>query len=132
MLDEQLLGRQVEDEIARWYRGKVCFITDLRPRTTIKDDAIPSILRRLKKPAFITINVSHFWRRVPIDNRFCVVCFNFSDPQVPLISGSLKLLMSHPNFSTKGKRAGHVFRIGADQLVRFYNFTNQMTQTFHV
>ncbi|MBI5650489.1 MAG: hypothetical protein HZC40_08605 [Chloroflexi bacterium] len=37
VLDEQLLGRNIEVEIARWYRGTVCFITDLRPNTIIKD-----------------------------------------------------------------------------------------------
>lgn len=132
VLDEQLLGRHIEDEIACWYRGSVCFITDLRPGTIIKDDAIPLILRRLKKPAFVTINVSHFWRRVPIDDRFCVVCCNFSDSQARLIPGYLKLLMSHQNFSTKGKSAGHVFRLSLDQPVRFYNSADPSTQTLQV
>jgi hypothetical protein len=132
VLDEQLLGRHIEDEISGWYRGSVCFITDLRPGTIIKDDAIPSILRHLRKPAFVTINVSHFWRRVPIDERFCVVCFNFSDSHVRLIPGSLKLLMGHQSFSTKGKRAGHVFRVSLDQPVHFYNSTNPSTQTLQV
>ena len=29
VLDEQLLGRDLEREIGRWYKGEVCFITDL-------------------------------------------------------------------------------------------------------
>lgn len=29
VLDEQLLGRGLEVEIARWYRGAVCFITEI-------------------------------------------------------------------------------------------------------
>jgi hypothetical protein len=33
VLDEQLLGRDLEHLIARWYRGAVRFITDLRPHT---------------------------------------------------------------------------------------------------
>jgi len=36
VLDEQLLGRDLEIEIAHWYRGVVCFITDLRPNIVIK------------------------------------------------------------------------------------------------
>ncbi len=45
VLDEQLLGRDLEIAIARWYRGPVLFITDLRPGSVIKDDAIPVLLR---------------------------------------------------------------------------------------
>jgi hypothetical protein len=41
VLDEQLLGRDLDTALAHWYRGPVLFITDLRPGTVIKDDAIP-------------------------------------------------------------------------------------------
>ena len=40
ILDEQLLGRGIESDIAQWYRGTVQFLTDLRLHTIIKDDAI--------------------------------------------------------------------------------------------
>ena len=46
VLDEQLLGRGLERDIAQWYRGTVQFITDLRPHTIIKDEAIPVLLCR--------------------------------------------------------------------------------------
>ena len=46
VLDEQLLGRGLERDIAQWYHGTVQFITDLRPHTIIKDEAIPVLLRR--------------------------------------------------------------------------------------
>ena len=45
VLDEQLLGRDIENQIAHWYQGAVCFIIDLRPDTVIKDDAIPRLLQ---------------------------------------------------------------------------------------
>jgi hypothetical protein len=35
VLDERLLGRGLERDIAQWYRGTVQFITDLRPHTII-------------------------------------------------------------------------------------------------
>ena len=50
ILDEQLLGRNLEQEIAAWYRGTVRFITDLRPNSVIKDDAIPVLLRQMSEP----------------------------------------------------------------------------------
>jgi hypothetical protein len=45
VLDEQLLGRDIELYIAAWYAGAVLLVTDLRPNTVIKDDAIPALLR---------------------------------------------------------------------------------------
>jgi hypothetical protein len=47
VLDEQLLGRAIEDVIARWYPGIVCFVTDLCPGTVIKDEAILTLLKRI-------------------------------------------------------------------------------------
>jgi len=74
VLDEQLLGRDIELEIAKWYPGAVQFIMDLRPNTVIKDDAIPELLRPQNQPAFVTINESDFWRKVLIDNHFGLLC----------------------------------------------------------
>ena len=79
VLDEQLLGRGIEHDIARWYRGKVQFITELRPHTVIKDDAIPMLLRQQPQPTFVTINERDFWQRVAGDPRYCLVCFVWSD-----------------------------------------------------
>jgi hypothetical protein len=56
VLDEQLLGRGLERDIAQWYRGTVQFVIDLRPHTVIKDEAIPALLRQRSQPTFVTIN----------------------------------------------------------------------------
>lgn len=53
VLDEQLLGRNIEEQIARWYQGAICFITDLRPNTVIKDDAIPKLLQQENQPTCV-------------------------------------------------------------------------------
>ena len=60
VLDEQLLGRDLETTIAAWYAGAVVHITDLRPHTVIKDDAIPLLLQQQSQPTFVTINVPDF------------------------------------------------------------------------
>jgi len=62
VLDEQLLGRNLEVEITKWYQGTVRFIMDLRPNTVIKDDAIPALLRAQNQPTFVTINERDFWK----------------------------------------------------------------------
>ena len=129
VLDEQLLGRNLEDEIARWYRGAVCFVTDLRPGTVIKDDAIPDLLRQEKQPTFLTINVRDFWRRVPVSRKYCVVCFALPDPQVVEIPLILRALFRHPAFNTKAKRMGKVVRVRG-RGVDHYTATQRRIQRF--
>ena len=75
VLDEQLLGRDLERDIARWYRGAVQFIVDLRPHSIIKDDAIADLLRRQAELTFVTINERDFWHKIRPDPRYCVMCF---------------------------------------------------------
>jgi hypothetical protein len=41
VLDEHLEGLGLETAIARWYSGKIIAVRRLRPRTLVKDDAIP-------------------------------------------------------------------------------------------
>lgn len=111
VLDEQLLGRNLDQEIDRWYAGDVCFITDLRPNTVIKDDAIPYLLRQQNQPTFVTINERDFWRRVEISEHFCVVCFSLPDSRVVEISGLLRAVFHHALFSTKRLRMGKVILV---------------------
>jgi hypothetical protein len=121
VLDEQLLGRNLEFEIAKWYPGTVQFITDLRPNTVIKDDAIPTLLRLQNKPTFVTINERDFWKKVVIDSHFCIVCFTFSDIHAHKIPQSLRLLYNLPEFESKTKRMGKVIRVTA-QGISYYTF----------
>jgi hypothetical protein len=111
VLDEQLLGRSLEMEIARWYTGDVCFITDLRPNTVVKDDAIPYLLRQHSQPTFVTINERDFWRKVAVSDRFCVVCFSLPDSRAEEIPGLLRALFHNPLFATKRLRMGRVILV---------------------
>ena len=97
VLDEQLLGRGLEQAISQWYGGSVKFIIDLRPGTVIKDDAIPHLLRQENQPTFVTINERDFWQKVIPDNKFCIVCFRLPDSRVPEISSVLRELLIIPS-----------------------------------
>jgi hypothetical protein len=108
VLDEQLLGHGLERAIAQWYQGAVCFITDLRPKTVILDDAIPGLLQQENQPTFVTINTSDFWRKVVINNRFCMICFTLPDSQTSDMPSLLRPLLRHSAFSTKRSRMGKV------------------------
>ena len=120
VLDEQLLGRGIDEEISRWYRGAVVFVTELRPGTVIKDEAIAPLLRLENQPTFVTINEKDFWRRVPIDPAFCVVCFSLPDSRASEVPEALRTLLRHPELSTKRRRMGKVIRV-TGQEAKYYS-----------
>jgi hypothetical protein len=111
VLDEQLLGRNIEATLARWYRGSVRFITDLRPGTVIKDEAIPGLLRQQHQATFLTINEPDFWRKVAIDDHFCVVCFALPNLRARETPDLLRAVFRLPTFRTKARRMGKVRRV---------------------
>jgi len=131
VLDEQLLGRGLERDIAQWYRGTVQFITDLRPHTIIKDEAIPVLLRRQAQPTFVTINERDFWRKVATDQRYCIVCFVLSDARVREIPLALRALLRRPELRTKAQRMGKIIRVTNNDL-SYYTFSDRQVRTIHL
>jgi len=131
VLDEQLLGRGLERDIAQWYRGTVQFITDLRPHTIIKDEAIPVLLRRQAQPTFVSINERDFWRKVATDQRYCIVCFVLSDARAREISLALRALLRRPELRTKAQRMGKIIRVTNNDL-SYYTFSDRQVRTIHL
>jgi hypothetical protein len=128
VLDEQLLGRQVELDIGRWYRGQVVYIHALRPNTVVQDDAIPGILRAQPQPTFVTINETDFWLRMRADRQFCLVCIAVPDSRVPALAGLLQQTLQHPEFRTKAQRMGHVLRV-TTSTIHYYAFPSTTIYT---
>jgi hypothetical protein len=128
VLDEQLLGRHLEVEISRWYRGAVRFVTDLRPHSIIKDDAIPRLLRQQPQPTFVTINEPDFWRKLPADDRYCLVCFPLPDSRAGEIPQRLRALFRHQQFRTKASRMGKVIRM-TDREISYYTAADRTAIT---
>ena len=128
VLDEQLLGRGLERDIAQWYRGTVQFITDLRPHTIIKDEAIPALLRQQSQPTFVTINDRDFWRKVAPDQRYCIVCFVLSDARAREIPPALRALLRRPELRTKAKRMGKIIRVTNNDM-SYYTFSDRQIRT---
>jgi hypothetical protein len=131
VLDEQLLGRDLEDMLARWYRGPVRFITDLRPGTVIKDDAIPLLLRQHHRATFITINETDFWQKVRIDRHFGVICCALPDSQAVRIPALLRAVFRVPALRTKAQRMGKVVRV-TQTTVSYYTYRERTTQTVYL
>jgi hypothetical protein len=127
VLDEQLLGRGIEVEIARWYQGAVIFITDLRPYTIIKDDVIPELLRQQEQPTFITINEKDFWRKAKMNPHCCIVCFTLPNSRTHEIPQRLRVLFHTPEFDTKAKRMGKIIRV-TDREISYYTYRDKSLQ----
>lgn len=108
VLDEELQGLGLEESIAQWCRGAVLVVKQLRPGTVIKDEAIPTLLRRAQQPTFVTINHGDFWRRIPAESSFCVVCFKLTADQAQELPAMLRRLLRLPEFRTKRERMGKV------------------------
>jgi len=123
VLDEQLLGRGVERALGRWYRGSVRFVTELRPGTIIKDEAIPALLRQQSRPTFVTINETDFWLKAPVSGSFCVICVAVPDSRASAVPSFVRRLLRHPEFRTKAQRMGKVARV-SETVVSWYSLDN--------
>src|SRR3990170_2679602 len=73
VVDENLHDQRIIRAISDWFPGRVVSVTTLRPKTVIKDDAIPALLCKADQPTFVTINVSDFWKKVEPHAGYCIV-----------------------------------------------------------
>lgn len=126
VLDEELQGLNLEDRLSSWYRGTILIIKDLRPGTVIKDDAIPDLLRRTRQPTFITINHTDFWRRIPANGAYCVVCLKLSTEFVSEIPDRLRRLFKLPEFRSKKSRMGKII-LASRQSIQYYTIKGKLT-----
>jgi hypothetical protein len=119
VLDENLSHPNVRDVIAKWYAGKVVIITGLRLDSRILDDAIPMLLRQQKQPTFVTTNEKDFWRRVPANQRYCIICLPLPNKRQEEMPDLLRRLFRLPDFKTKSVRMGKVARVSEAE-IQFY------------
>jgi hypothetical protein len=120
VLDEQLLGYGLRAAIAHWYRGRVLDVTQLRPGTVIHDEAIPVLLRRVRLPTFVTINVEDFWRRMAPDPKFCIACFGVPHTRAEEVAPLLRRLFATRLFHTRRGRVGKIARVSRRQ-IQYYS-----------
>jgi hypothetical protein len=127
VLDEQLQSRTVRRALTAWYQGKISAVADLRPRTTIKDDAIPVLLRTVRDPTFLTINVTDFWRKVAPEKHYCVICFPLAQPQAVQVSELLRCCLLLAPFRSKRRRMGKIVRV-SESVIQFYDTASWAVQ----
>jgi hypothetical protein len=120
VLDEQLNDPVIQAAFARWYRGQVIVINDLRPGSVIKDDAIAALLLDVRQPTFITINYTDFWRRIKAHPRYSVICLRLTQDRDFEVSEIVREMFRSPLLATKATRMGRVFSWREGDRVDFY------------
>jgi hypothetical protein len=102
VLDEQLLKPRIVADFQSWYKGTVITILDLRPHTQINDDAIPSLLRKVKQPTFVTINYADFWKIVKADKVYCIICLKLPGERSREVAALIHDLLKMKNIQRSG------------------------------
>jgi len=113
ILDDQLFDLEVLIPLARWIT--VQRLRDLHPAEVIKDDRVPLLLRQLRQPTFVTIDMG-FWDRGLRDARYCLLCFPLRNDEQFRLPELLRRLFQLPEFRTKAARMGRVARVGSTQI----------------
>jgi hypothetical protein len=128
VLDEQLIGDALPELLERWYRGAVVNIVALRPHTSIRDEEIPKLLRSVRQPTFVTINVSDFWRKLAPDRQFGLIAFQLLDRDAQEIPELLRRVFRLAPFRTRRSRLGKVARVSREQ-VQYYTADSWAMET---
>ncbi len=113
ILDDQLFDLEVLVPIARW--TTVQRLRDLRPTEVIKDERVPMLLRQLRQPTFVTIDMG-FWDRGLRDARYCMLCFPLRNDEQNHLPGLLRRLLRRPEFRSKAGRMGKVARVSSSHI----------------
>jgi hypothetical protein len=126
VLDENILGEIVVDGLKAWYKGKVVSINKLRADTVVKDDAVPTILRTVKQPTFLTTNVPDYWRKMPAHEAYCMICFELTNEQIINIPRLLRGVLGFKQFKTKAARMGKIVRVRHHHIDYYEAGSNQI------
>lgn len=125
VVDENIHDHRTMEAISAWYPGRVISVTTLRPRSVIKDDAIPGLLLKVVQPTFVTINAIDFWRKVQPHNGYCIVAISLPEERVRELPDFLRRLFRLPAFKTRALRMGKVIRL-APSRIDYYQFDRRV------
>lgn len=111
VLDEHLKRQSLRADIMAWYPGQVVSVSGLRLESIIKDEAIPTLLLRMVRPTFVTINIADFWKKALPHNGYCIINVAVPKERIREIPGILRRLFRMPDFKTKALRMGKVIHV---------------------
>ncbi len=111
VIDENLHDQHIMTAIAIWYSGQVISVTKLRPRSVIKDEAIPILLREAEQPTFVTINVADFWQKAEPHKSYCIINVDLPKERVRELPDLLRHFFRLADFKTKALRMGKIVQL---------------------
>jgi hypothetical protein len=113
ILDEQIFDTDVLIPLTKWITAQR--LRDVRPDQVIKDERVPMLLRELRQPTFVTIDMG-VWNARLRDVRYCILCFPLRNDEQRKIPGLLRRLLRMSEFATKAARMGKVARVSPMQV----------------
>jgi hypothetical protein len=102
--------------IMAWYPGQVIAVSTLRSESIIKDEAIPTLLLRVVRPTFVTINVRDFWKKALPHTGYCIINIAVPKERAPEIPDILRRLFRLSDFKAKASRLGKIIRLTQDRI----------------
>jgi hypothetical protein len=86
----------------------VVSIRDSRPHGQILDPEIPTLLRKLRQPTFVTINYRDFFDRQLLHADYCLACFKLEQQEQDRLPGLLRSVLRLSDYRTKAGRMGKI------------------------
>ena len=108
VLDDQISYDVILRKVASWYPGAVVSIRDRRPHGQILDPEIPTLLRELRQPTFVTINYRDFFNRQFLHADYSIVCLRLEQLKAERVPGLLRDILRLPEYRTKARRMGKI------------------------
>ena len=116
VVDENLHDQRIMAAIFAWYPGQVVSVVTLRPRSLIKDEAIPTLLLNATQPTFVTINVTDFWKKAEPHRSYCIINVAVPKERIREVPDVLRRLFRLPDFKTKASRMGKIVHVTSNHI----------------
>lgn|SRR5574341_1521430 len=108
VVDEAISNPRIIEAIARWYKGAVISVRQLRPQARLLDSEIPHYLMRLRQPTFVTINYTDWNKSHLVHSAYCIVSLKLTNEESLSVPSVLREILSLPDYKTKRRRMGKV------------------------
>ena len=112
VVDEHLSYGDVTQAFQKWITAEQIGV-ELRGAKGLSDEQIPSLLRRLKRRTFITID-KIFYSPKLCDNAYCLIYFHLAMEQQNQISILLRRLFRIEGFRSVRERMGKVIHVSSE------------------
>jgi hypothetical protein len=114
VVDEHLDHFQVTEALQGWITAEQIGV-ELRSEKRFSDERIISLLIRLKRRTFVTID-SDFYKKRLCHRAYCLIYFHLTMEQQAQIPALLRRLFKIPGFRSVRERMGKVVHVSHEQI----------------